>query len=83
MADIPSAVDSNRRWSATQGRTAFSLSGAQMTGGGAPIGWHPYAVAGGEHSFLSVDEKMDKGTAAALPTFVKYVHPIALHPPSQ
>ena len=41
--------------------------------GGARIGRHPYAAAGAEQSFLSVDEKMDKDTAAALPTFVSYV----------
>jgi len=123
MAGIPSAVGSNRRWSATQGRTAFSLSGTQMIGGGggggsktAPEGvgkahwapatvaglvphfaslaardWerdgdgdgagaghlarHPYASAGGEESFLSVDEKVDKDTTADLPTFVSYVPP--------
>jgi hypothetical protein len=34
MAGIPSAVASNRRWSATQGKTTFSLSGTQMIGGG-------------------------------------------------
>ena len=118
MAGIPSAVGSNRRWSATQGRTAFSLSGAQMIGGGASkagtecaarsewapaaglvprdwegpgarIGRHPYAAAGGGQSFLSVDEKMDKDAAAALPTFVTYVPrpaptlPVAHRPPSQ
>ena len=34
---------------------------------------HPYASAGGEESFLSVNEKTDKDTGAELPTFVSYV----------
>ena len=56
------------------------------------IAKHPYASAGGEESFLSVnvDEKADKDTGAELPTFVSYVPPslplfplIITHTPSQ
>lgn len=122
MAGIPSAVGSNRRWSATQGKATFSLSGTQIMGGAsklatesvgeanwgpvaglmphfasfAPREWerrgdgdgdgriarHPYASAGGEQSFLSVNEKGKKDTTAAdLPTFVSYVPP-RIDPPS-
>jgi len=42
-------------------------------GGGGNTVRHPYASAGGEESFLSVNEKTDKDTEAELPAFVSYV----------
>ena len=45
------------------------------------IAKHPYASAGGEESFVSVNEKADKDTGTELPTFVSYVlHPSPLFP---